>query len=675
MLPDGATLAPVILATDKTQLTQFSGGKSAYPIYLTLGNIPKAIRRKPSLHPCVLLGYLSVDKVSRASLTRQEQRARTQRLFHESMRVILEPLVDAGRTGIEMTGGDGAVRRVYPILAAYVADYPEQCLVACSKYGVCPKCRTPSDQLGMPTAGDVRTPEWTERIIEEAGTHTMGSSHVKFHQYCMENGVSGSVHRPFWSDLPHANIHDAITPDVLHQLYQGVLKHLVSWCQRIMTPQELDHRIRTLPPAYGVRHFKNGISALSQISGSERKHMAKILLGCLIGAIPNRGVRACRALLDFIYLAQYPTHDTSTLGYLEDALQTFHRYKTYFIDTGVRDHLHIPKFHSLLHYARSIKLLGTSDNYNTEMFERLHIDFAKEGWRATNRKNEFPQMVTWLSRQEKMYTYRNYITWKHASIELPQRRSFHQPPSLPKHPSQPHKHISLIQTQHHAPNFSLHLKEYLNALLRTRTSNRNANLHALPFDYLDVYHTFKFQPSSLHDDEEEADSIKALPGSATQEPRFDTVVVLHHDSAQSTGLEGMLKCLCISNVIQRKLTAIVGTRIGRLRVIFRLPQTTLAGPSPAIWPRNALAYVEWYTPLKRTAESDHNMYSIRIQRRDDGTPAGSVIPLSSIRQSCMLFPVYGRSVPIAWTSNTVLDQCSSFLVNNWSSMYAYQTIW
>ena len=101
LLPEGATLAPVIIATDKTQLTQFSGGKSAYPIYLTLGNLPKAVRRKPSLHPCVLLGYLSVDKVRRAGLTQREHRARNQRLFHESMRIILEPLREAGRAGVE----------------------------------------------------------------------------------------------------------------------------------------------------------------------------------------------------------------------------------------------------------------------------------------------------------------------------------------------------------------------------------------------------------------------------------------------------------------------------------------------------------------------------------------------------------------------------------------------
>ena len=46
-IPEGGTIAPVIIASDKTQLTQFSGTKAAYPVYLTLGNIPKALRRKP----------------------------------------------------------------------------------------------------------------------------------------------------------------------------------------------------------------------------------------------------------------------------------------------------------------------------------------------------------------------------------------------------------------------------------------------------------------------------------------------------------------------------------------------------------------------------------------------------------------------------------------------------
>ena len=52
----------VILSLDKTQLTLFRG-KVAYPVYITIGNIPKAIRRKPSHCTQLLIAYLSVSKL------------------------------------------------------------------------------------------------------------------------------------------------------------------------------------------------------------------------------------------------------------------------------------------------------------------------------------------------------------------------------------------------------------------------------------------------------------------------------------------------------------------------------------------------------------------------------------------------------------------------------------
>ncbi|KAF8868755.1 hypothetical protein CPB84DRAFT_1755779 [Gymnopilus junonius] len=372
LLPGGATLTPIIITTDKTQLTQFSGNKAAYPVYLTIGNIPKATRRKPSKHACILIAYLSVQKIDCSRINDQE---------HHS-------LVQPGTNGVKMTSSDGAVRCVHPILTCYVADYPEQCLVACTKYGTCPKCKASAKDLQNPTPAPNRTESWTNSIIQEAKDQA-NLSPRKFHAYCMSHDVAGSVYKPFWEGFPLCDIHHSITPDVLHQLYQGVFKHLVSWCQRILSLQELDHHIRALPPTYGLRPFKNGIFALSQISGMERKNMAKILLGCLVGCMPSQGIAAITALLDFIYIAQYPAHNSVTLGYLRDALNRFHQNCQYFITTSVHDDFNIPKFHSLLHYIESIELFGTTDNYNTEMFERLHIDFAKHGWRASNQCDEF----------------------------------------------------------------------------------------------------------------------------------------------------------------------------------------------------------------------------------------------------------------------------------------------
>ncbi|KAJ3730728.1 hypothetical protein C8R42DRAFT_550016, partial [Lentinula raphanica] len=382
--------------------------------------------------------------------------------------------------------------------------------------------------------------------------------------------------------------------------------------------QELDRRIRTLPPSYGMRHFKNGISALSQISGSERKNMGKILLGCLVGSdMPRDALTAVRAILDFIYLAQYSTHDEDTLSYMSDALNLWHAKKSSFIDVGVHDDLNIPKFHALQHYVEMIRFFGCTDNYNTEMFECLHIDFAKKGWRASNKREKFPQMTKWLSRQENVQTFNKELSW--------------------------------ILEQQHLHHF------------QKQTDSTTVSTSQLPFDYLDVYYSFKFSPETLDDDYSIKDVVKATP---LKGGRFDTVVVLTGGSAETTSFSG--------------------TRIGRVKVIFHLPaQLTLIGthkiPSPSWWPASVLAYVEWYSPPSQTPleQKSHNMTTIHKLPLVNGIVPWSIIPLANIRQSCMLIPRHDKKNlnRATWTSSTVLDNATHFLVNNWSSLYTYKTLY
>jgi hypothetical protein len=57
-------------------------------------------------------------------------------------------------------------------------------------------------------------------------------------------------------------------------------------------------------------------------------------------------------------------------------------------------------------------LFGTTDNYNTEQMERLHIDFAKDAYHATNCKDEYKQMTVWLEHCEKVQQHAASIRWQ-----------------------------------------------------------------------------------------------------------------------------------------------------------------------------------------------------------------------------------------------------------------------
>jgi hypothetical protein len=83
---------------------------------------------------------------------------------------------------------------------------------------------------------------------------------------------------------------------------------------------------------------------------------------------------------------------------MHDALARFHADKDIFIELGVHSHFNIPKLHFAIHYVHLIKLFGTTDNFNTEYTEHLHIDLAKDAYAATNRKDKYPQMTVWLTR-------------------------------------------------------------------------------------------------------------------------------------------------------------------------------------------------------------------------------------------------------------------------------------
>lgn len=317
-----------------------------------------------------------------------------------------------------MTCADGFIRHIYPILAAYIADHPEQCLVSCVKESFCPKCMVASSERGRGgLPADPRGQDEAAELFREA--LESGRKSAKF----KTTGLRPIC--PFWIDLPHCDIFECITPDILHQLHKGMFKdHVVKWTTACIDgdEDELDERYKAMPAHSEIRHFRRGISLVSQWTGTEYKHMEKVFLGAITGSVTKRVTLAVRGLLDFIYYAHFESHTTASLTLLDAAWQQFHSHKDAFLSDAQQDDLPatwanfdgIPKLHAMEHYIQSIRRFGTADGYNTEGMECLHIDFAKCGYRASNRKGYIKQMTRWLDRQESLHRFQMYLEWKGA---------------------------------------------------------------------------------------------------------------------------------------------------------------------------------------------------------------------------------------------------------------------
>ena len=356
------------------------------------------------------MGYIPTTKL--ASISNKAARCHAlANLYHMCMHDVLGSISSYGKTGLDMLSRDGVWHWCHPIFAAFISDYPEQALVTCTYYGRCPKCTVPPTQLGKYGSFPPRIHSTlldTYQLVD-SDFHT-------FHHACGKVGMK-PIYHPFWESLPLVDAFHSITPNILHQVHQGMVKHIISWVSGIFGAAAIDARCRAIPPGHDIMLFTKGISSLSHVLGLVHKRIAAILLGLVAnlsvpgGQDSTRIIWAVRALMDFIYLAQYRSHTTDTISKMWDCLKRFHDNKCVFIDLGIREHFHLPKLHSLGHYASSIKLFGTTGNYNTEQTECFHIDFTKDAYCATNHKNEYSQMTRWLECRERIQVLSDFLNW------------------------------------------------------------------------------------------------------------------------------------------------------------------------------------------------------------------------------------------------------------------------
>ncbi|KAG8712843.1 hypothetical protein FRC09_019399 [Ceratobasidium sp. 395] len=673
------TVVPLIIASDETTLTNNPQGPKGHPVYLSLGNISKAVRRRPTKRAMVVIGYLPVDSYDDV-LDDETRREYRNELLHRSLEKIFEPLRTASEDGMLAWCADGSLRHIYPVIASWIADWPEQNNLAGTTQGGCPKCM--HGWTGRSSGRSKARPRDPDATLKATRAYEQSKKPARLKPLRLRGVV------PFWDGISHVDIGVCLTPDLLHQLYKGLFEHARNWVEDLLGTTEFNRRFKTMPSAKDLRHFQKGVTTVKNWAGRESRDMMRQFLPVVIDAqAPADFVRMIRALLDFSYLAHCARLSDVDLAELEAALAAFHDAKDVLVKIGIvkkQDSFdRIAKLHMLSHYADDIRDFGAPDGYSTETPEYLHIVYVKVPWRMSNRRNPFPQVVKYVRRLEAIHIQRTAIDEFYGEregadeeeIELAQKliedegeasgngdgqeggeykvddgsdgcsknkgdadgdedgeQAAIEPESevsaLPRNPAyypRPSLNIARLPTTRHVPGHVL-ASSYgatdciraVSSFIRLKTGEEPPLL--LPTDRFDVWHKATLYHS-------------LLPFAPSESPHRDVVRVhpILHDKAGRVIDSGVFDTALFAT--DRDAFGIDRFRAGRVRAIFTLPPRLYHLYS------KPLVYLELYSRFVPDATHTHELHRLTPAHSSVGdTVASLVIPLACVTMACHLAP-------------------------------------
>ncbi len=147
-------LCPIIIGADKTTVSVATGHTEFHPVYMSCGNLPNETRRG-HCDAVIPVAFLAIPKskflianciklansftACREDENTEEFRLFRKQLYHESLKHILEPLRQGMTVPQVMMCPDGYYRRIIFEIGPFIADYPEQVVLAGIVQGWCPK--------------------------------------------------------------------------------------------------------------------------------------------------------------------------------------------------------------------------------------------------------------------------------------------------------------------------------------------------------------------------------------------------------------------------------------------------------------------------------------------------------------------------------------------------------
>ncbi|KAI8140610.1 hypothetical protein BJV82DRAFT_562056 [Fennellomyces sp. T-0311] len=505
-LPKGDVLLAIMLASDQADVSA-NGREKAWPLYLKLGNTPKAIRNKDKEKASRVLAYFPVIKKSARYGNLEWYRTARKAAFHHCLRIVLGPLANNGNEikSIFLRGPHNKIYKCVPMLACYTADLPEQRLLSLTMSGnaamSCPRCFEQTSNFKDLPANTILLR--STKLMKDMFQHALAleNNNQQADAYNMRRTYSMStVKNAFW-EIPGFDIYRSLLVDDLHQL-GGVYEHLVNCIEQsikekrngVRLIRRVDERASQLPPYRKLRQFHNGffLSNLRNVAYAELKDHMAILLVVIHDLVDPQFIISMRYFIDFYFSATSKEHTDASLQIVQDSLEDFQKYSAIFAKYS-KSGLAFPKKHMLSKYVGDIRNMGCIDGYSTQQSEHQHKKDAKSPAKRTNKRySSVKQMAEFVHRRDLLF-----------DMQAQNSQPRIEKPNLGVQPTT-HKLISKLNPSSINELFASHVnvgqfERLIRSFLDTRMEGRNSTRNLSNMPKLDTEIVTRYQTLIIDD--------------------------------------------------------------------------------------------------------------------------------------------------------------------------------
>ncbi|KAJ7443373.1 hypothetical protein FB451DRAFT_1437560 [Mycena latifolia] len=645
----GAMYTPIFFGSDKTAVYVATGDVEYHPAYMSLGNPHNSLRRTHR-NAVMPFAFLAIPKSDRKYDNDPAFRKFKRQLYHASLSAILSSLKPGMKNPVVRRCPDGHFRRVIYDFGPFIADYPEQVMLAGIVQNWCCKCTALSTDLDGHLCGR-RTHGLTDKLMASFDPGILWDSY----------GIDVDI-IPFTRDFPRADIHEMLSSDILHQIIKGSFKdHLVTWVGEYLYIEyskgeadsimdEIDRRIAATPAFPCLRHFKQG-RRFKQWTGDDSKALMKVYLPAIKGLVPDGVVQAIGSFLDFCYLVQREDFYENTLDAIDAAVRKFHVDSEIFRQLNVRTDIpggsnafSLLLQHAMVHYRYGIEEYGAPGG---------------KPWRRSSRYEALSQMLQTNQRLDKLAAARTSFvergmlppTYAPPAVDLEDddggpidemrvegnvvlARTRER--SYPRYPPELGDHIRV-------PSFPTLLASFLTDQLHSDAYSDDSTGIDLPeinVTAISVFHsaiaTFyaPSDPSGICGMRRER--IRSTPSWRRHGPRRDCAFAV--EDQDQPGFRGM--------------------SVARVKLFFSFTHDGLEYPC---------ALVEWFKKVGRSPDICTGMWVVESEYRARGKDRFiTVVHLDSLLRGAHLIPVYGAGhIPVGFRYNHSLDAFTAFHVNKY----------